>query len=238
MTKTNNISISIVAQTKMALHASKHGYTNPIHGIVLGKNDGGNNLEIVDVVPVCHEAPTKPVVDMALRLTDAYLQKNQKQERLEGARIIGWYTANTNAIISDCGDDELPNAPACKIVASMAESDVEGEFVLLLVTAARLVDHDASLPICTVFERDHHRTYTSRVDDGRVTNGEDENILGEVLSKAVDERVLSSSSADIAIHDYVDHLNDYGKGNWIENGLVNEFVSRMCRELKAQFTIE
>jgi hypothetical protein len=70
------ISISLAAQVKMALHATKHGLSeNQVHGIVLGRTvnsgggDGGTSVavSVTDVVPVCHEAPTKPIVDMALR---------------------------------------------------------------------------------------------------------------------------------------------------------------------------
>ena len=58
--------ISLAAQVKMALHATKHGLSdNQVHGIVLGRTansddgDGGDGWRVTDVVPVCHEAPTK-----------------------------------------------------------------------------------------------------------------------------------------------------------------------------------
>ena len=83
MKSNKQISLSLKSQIKMALHATKYGYSTPIHGIVLGKSsnsdDDGSSLEVLDVVPVCHEVPTKPIVDMALRLTDAYLQQQQQE---------------------------------------------------------------------------------------------------------------------------------------------------------------
>ena len=259
------IALSITAQTKMALHSAKHGFSNPIHGIVLGKTTNDGTLQVVDVVPVCHEVPTKPIIDMALRLTDAYLQQQQqrgeKRSLVEGVKIIGWYTANANAS-SVVDEEELPNTSACRITSSMAENTSDdgngGEFVLLLVSTSRLVDcvkktADASsksnaLPICTVFEKDKSRTFTQKVDDSRVITTSqiidgnaaavDDDIAGAVLSKAM-QQIMSEGSihggdaaggggggakGSIAIYDYVDHLTDCGEGDWIENGLVNEFV--------------
>ena len=183
--------IDLAAQVKMALHATKHGLSdNQVHGIVLGRTvnsgggDGGTSVavSVTDVVPVCHEAPTKPIVDMALRLVDAHLSQSRSPPSEGGVRILGWYTANANA---NCdadaggGDDETetPNPSACRIASSVAEcggnddgDDGDG-FVLLLVSTSRLVNcveslHRAttneddpkeprrrSLPICTVFER-------------------------------------------------------------------------------------
>eukprot|EP00584_Thalassiosira_punctigera_P009120 CAMPEP_0172529830 /NCGR_PEP_ID=MMETSP1067-20121228/3800_1 /TAXON_ID=265564 ORGANISM="Thalassiosira punctigera, Strain Tpunct2005C2" /NCGR_SAMPLE_ID=MMETSP1067 /ASSEMBLY_ACC=CAM_ASM_000444 /LENGTH=248 /DNA_ID=CAMNT_0013313955 /DNA_START=26 /DNA_END=772 /DNA_ORIENTATION=+ len=239
------ITVSITAQTKIALHAAKHAFSDPIHGIVLGKTaDDGGSLNVVDVVPVCHEVPTKPIVDVALRLTDAYLQLQQqhptgKERRasLEGARIVGWYTANANA--SSVGDDEgeLPNPSACRIVASMAEcgannEDGNGEnFVLLLVSTSRLaecvkeVDDASSIttPICKVFEKDKSRAFTQKVDDGRVLNDDVSDVTaGKILSEAMQQ--ISEYSDDGGICDFVDHLADFGEGDWIENRYVNQFV--------------
>jgi hypothetical protein len=170
MTKT--ISISLSAQVKMALHATKHGLSdNQVHGIVLGrsvKNGSGGDGEVsvavsvTDVVPVCHEAPTKPIVDMALRLVDAHLSQSRSPSSYSsssegGARILGWYTANANAEADASGggglgadETETPNPSACRIASSVAEcgenDDDDGDdFVLLLVSTPRLVNCVESL---------------------------------------------------------------------------------------------
>mmetsp|Transcript_6152 Transcript_6152/g.11819 ORF Transcript_6152/g.11819 Transcript_6152/m.11819 type:complete len:261 (-) Transcript_6152:62-844(-) len=257
-----SIIVSITAQTKMALHAAKHGFSNPIHGIVLGRtkstssaanaNANANNLEVMDVVPVCHEVPTKPIVDMALRLTDAYLRQQQNLE--EGVKIIGWYTANANTSTIETNDDdddigELPNSSACRIASSMAEnindSDGNGnaneDFVLLLVSTSRLATcvkedvEDVVLPICKVFEKDKSRAFTLEVDDGRVITsangdgGDDGIMVGrKILSEAMQQ--ISEYSVDGGIFDFVDHLTECGqKGDWIENGFVKQFVLDSAR---------
>jgi hypothetical protein len=165
------ISISFTAQVKMALHATKHGLSdNQVHGIVLGrsvKNGGGDGasvaVAVTDVVPVCHEAPTKPIVDMALRLVDAHLSQSRSSSSLSssspssssagGARILGWYTANANANADTRGGDgetETPNPSACRIASSVAEcggndGNYGEDFILLLVSTSRLVNCVKSL---------------------------------------------------------------------------------------------
>ena len=240
--KVNKISLSLKSQIKMALHATKYGYSTPIHGIVLGKSNTDGSLEIVDVVPVCHEVPTKPIVDMALRLTDAYLQ--QQQER--GLKIIGWYTANSSN--RNNNSEELPNSSACRIASFIAEIDEDGgdNIVLLLVSTSKLVSSmtkqtgtDKVLPIiCNIYEKSSHRTFTQQVNEDRMISSDSLKEGGGNFSTAVEQCLSSLGDADaagggggggknsgIAIYDYVDHLNDGGRGDWIVNDTVNKFVS-------------
>ena len=213
MANKSTISISTVAQTKMALHSIKHGFSNPIHGIVLGKAEG-SSLNIVDAVPVCHEVPTKPIVDMSLRLTDAYLQQQKP-----GVKIVGWYTANANA---STNEDELPNGSACKIASSMAEccSDDNEQFVLLLISTSKLVDYSTTkTTICTVYEKDTRRAFTQKVDDSRVKTDGKEGVVAKAIMQSDDV----STSAEVC--DFVDHLNNGGVGDWLENGKVNKFCA-------------
>ncbi len=241
MTK-RNYTISRLAQMKMAMHATRHGLSNPIHGIVLGKViDGDSTVQVVDVVPVCHEVPTKPIVDMALRLTDAHLSSSSSSStdddssNLEGVQIIGWYTANANASILpiDESKDELPNAPACRIASSMAECDADGsdDVVLLLLSTSQLVKcingGGDCLPVCHVYQRDKSRAFTQRVaKDGVTSTG---NLKSDPLSKAIEEQLgangMRKGGGNVAtgkvICDYVDHLENHGDGDWIENRMVD-----------------
>ena len=246
MKKSNNkISLSLKSQIKMALHATKYGYSTPIHGIVLGKSsnsDDDGSLDVLDVVPVCHEVPTKPIVDMALRLTDAYLQQQQQQQE-QGLKIIGWYTANSNN--NNNSESELPNASACRIASSIAEIDEDGgdNIVLLLVSTSKLVSSMMTkqtgtadnLPICNIYEKSSHRTFTQQVNEDRIISLDSLKGGGGKISTAMEECLWSLGNADaaggggkssgIVIYDYVDHLNDGGRGDWIVNDTVNKFVS-------------
>ena len=245
--------ISQTSQIKMALHATKYGYSTPIHGIVLGNKTDDNELEIVDVVPVCHEVPTKPIVDMSLRLTDAYLQQRLHPGlgdregigdfgRCKSANIIGWYTANAQT--SNDGEDEVPNAPACRIVSSLADSASDNDeggnndFVLLLVSTPKLVFAiknraegklvDKCLPICKIYEKSSHRTYTQQVDESNIESRKSaydiaiamESCLTNIPVDDIGGNLTSSGGEVMTIYDYVDHLEDGGRGDWLENKMV------------------
>ncbi|KAL7500671.1 hypothetical protein ACHAWT_008526 [Skeletonema menzelii] len=212
---TTQISLSSLAETKMALHSAKHGFSSPIHGIVIGKKSGGSDvLEIVDTIPVCHEVPTKPIVDMALRLVDAHLQ----QQGGDDLTIIGWYTSNASTL-----DDEAPNPSACRIASSMSENCQEGgdNFILVMITTSGLLaavskDSDSSLsPLCRVFQRHANtKTFSHEVHSSRITQ---ENDTAYIISKAL--------SKEMPICDFVDHISHYGsedwnKMDWIKNGAI------------------
>jgi len=246
------IALSVTAQTKMALHSTKHCFSNPVHGIVLGRDttEGGETLEVVDVVPVCHEVPTKPIVDMALRLTDAYLRQRQEKGELENVNIVGWYSANADA--NDGGD--VPNPSACRVAAAIAENrsghdeggDGGGKCVLLLVSTPKIAQclRDApdavSSTMCAVFEQDKSRTFTQRVDESRVaiTTTPSSNIdrsrgvLSEAMKMYVSHRLLREDNASyvksVDINDFVDHLTDCGEADWIENRSVNELIAKLA----------
>ena len=141
----SSISLSTVSQAKMALHAARHGHGNPIHGILVGRSSPAS-VEVTDAVPVCHEEPTKPIVDMSLRLVDGHLTiKN------DGTRIVGWYTANANA-----GDD-APGPSARRVASCLSAEEGCGGCVLLAVSSGRIAgclagDGDGG-PICDASRR-------------------------------------------------------------------------------------
>ena len=158
---------------------------------------------------------------MSLRLTDAYLQHQQK-----GVKIVGWYTANANANASD-NNEEMPNGSACKIASSMAEycagaDDTNEQFVLLLISTSKLVDYSttktSTSTICTVYEKDTRRTFTQKVDDSRVVKSDNDGKEG-LIEKAV---ILHNDNM-MEVCDFVDHLENGGVGDWLENDKVNKF---------------
>lgn len=193
---------------------------------------------MTDVVPVCHEVPTKPTIDMALRLVDVHLSQRKNVLDSEGGavRIVGWYTANANANNGD--NDELPNPSACKIVSSIAEcsNDESKDFVLLLVSTSRLVKciegHTTTdcLPICTVFEKSctggvgGTGAFTQKVDDTSITTA---GVVGStrgthLIARAMERQINTNVGDGGFVYDYIDHLEDYVQGgDWIENGLVD-----------------
>lgn len=253
----SGISITPMAQWKMALHATSKPHVNVlsgggqpcihdgvVHGIVLGhrvKSTAGAAaaaMVVTDVVPVCRETPTKPLVDMALRLVEAHLMVKEGEE----TKIIGWYTCSSSSSSRRNGggeeeeeeDASLPNASACRILSSMAESTScdgveQQDFVLLSLSKSKLDNFIMNY-------KNSHR------------NGENDNVKSsmKLLCKAYQWETKSQTLArrnDLAIiaatndnddetkgqeqltkfptvvYDFVDHMNDcdFVDSKWIEN---------------------
>ena len=110
---TNNKKVVVLPQafTEMTLHAMRHSHAT-IHGLLLGTVQA-DRLTVQDAVPVCHGAPTRPLVETVLGLVP------QKE-------IVGWYTAP--ALL----EDTKPGPVALKMVASLVP-DQKTENVTLLV---------------------------------------------------------------------------------------------------------
>lgn len=221
----SSISLSTVSQAKMALHAARHGHGNPIHGILVGRSSPAS-VEVTDAVPVCHEEPTKPIVDMSLRLVDGHLTiKN------DGTGIVGWYTANANA-----GDD-APGPSARRVASCLSSEEGCGGCVLLAVSSGRIAgclagDGDGG-PICDAYEADGKSgAYTRLVDGTRISSEDGGARLGEVIGSAIrssggegeGDVAAGGGAAQLSICDFVDHLDDCGRGDWIENREVGTFV--------------
>lgn len=122
------ISISRTAHAKIMLHLSRHPIT-VIHGILIGSsNDDTKEIDVVDVLPVCHSVPTKPMLDMVLRLSDAAAV----------GEIIGWYSANSRV------GDEGPSAVALKVVETIDHMlHIDGSkklSVLAMINNGKLID--------------------------------------------------------------------------------------------------
>ena len=239
-----SISISLMAQWKMSVHATTRplgggGGTigQTIHGIVLGHRSkstasaAGDNsktsssLVVTNVVPVCRETPTKPIVDMALRLVDAHLMQKEQQ-----TKIIGWYTSSSTAG-NDANEEEdtsLPNASACRILSSIAESacddgaeNEDGPFVLLSLSNSSIVDSfimdqtknnknnsKSPMVVCKAYQWEtKSRTLVRRTN---VVVVMDEETKGQQNR----QKLLPTE-----VYDFVDHMNDcdFVDSKWIEN---------------------
>lgn len=109
---------SKAAYTKMMLHATKNS-TTQIHGILIGTSSS-SSINITDAIPICHSAPTKPIVDMGLRLVQASLDKEE---------IVGWYSGNERA------GDNLPSSVSYKLAAQIQALNEKDAAVLVMINS-------------------------------------------------------------------------------------------------------
>ena len=60
------VRISTIAYVKMYIHASKYPSSSSIGGYLIGSNDDS----IDDVIPVCHNPPIGPILDISASIAD------------------------------------------------------------------------------------------------------------------------------------------------------------------------
>lgn len=96
----------------MILHANQHR-TVSVHGILIGSyDDDGKDaakVNVTGILPVCHEVPTKPLIQTALGLAQSMLEEDNKDRQV----IVGWYTA------PELLSQDKPGPVAQRLVANM-----------------------------------------------------------------------------------------------------------------------
>lgn len=114
----NSVTVAPAAFVSMLLHASKHCH-DPVHGVLIGSFDGNNKVQVKEAVPVCHGAPTQPLVETALALLEQQMDKD--------TNVVGWYTSPRLL------KDDKPGPAALKIVSGLATTAGGKEPALLVV---------------------------------------------------------------------------------------------------------
>ncbi|CAB9509251.1 membrane protein complex subunit 9 [Seminavis robusta] len=119
-----SVEVSAVAAVSMILHAVKHSH-EAVHGVLLGSFSGGQ-VKISEAVPVCHGAPTLPLLETALALIKAADDSSNS--------VVGWYVSPR------LESDERPGPAALKIVAGLASSDDKEKEPALVVLRNKDLD--------------------------------------------------------------------------------------------------
>lgn len=115
--------VSPGASVSVVLHAVKHTH-HQVHGVLLGSfENGGTKVNVEEAVPVCHGAPTKPLLECALSLIES-VNKD--------AVVVGWYVSPRLHM------DERPGPAALKIVSVLATNTNNEEPVLLVLGSGNL----------------------------------------------------------------------------------------------------
>jgi len=117
-TKKSSVEVAPAAVVAMMLHASNHVH-EAVHGILLGKHDN-DKISVTEAVPVCHGAPTHPLVEAALGLVEKLSENKQ-------VVVVGWYVSPR------LFDDDKPGPAALKIVSSLVTTNSDDKEPTLLV---------------------------------------------------------------------------------------------------------
>ena len=222
MTK-SNLSVAPKVHAKMMAHAIRNSHS-VVHGILLGKY--GEELIISDVLPVCHSTPTKPILDMSLRLAEAYCLANDDNENLE---IIGWYTAPEKQV------DESPGPVALKIIRSIASNSESKEPVLICITNN---DVENFLKIEKPNDIDNIGFSVYGKDGGNHWNDlyKVESIKSSIGSWSASNQAAVDVSLDdeLKLYDFEDHVSSGSAGVKDKDWIRNENIGNTLKQRLAQ----
>lgn len=116
------IKISSKAYVKMYLHACKYP-SSCIGGYIIGSNDN----DISDVLPVCHNAPIGPILDIAAGIAD----------NIEtGKKVIGYYCTNTTL-----NDNRLGLYYVPKVIDSISSNN-NNNAILININSNKMSNND------------------------------------------------------------------------------------------------
>uniref|UniRef100_A0A7S2ULT8 MPN domain-containing protein n=1 Tax=Attheya septentrionalis TaxID=420275 RepID=A0A7S2ULT8_9STRA len=228
------VRIAPEAHAMMISHAVQN-VTTQVHGVLLGSFQGGEEeggdvnatptLTITKAVPICHEAPTKPLVDMALLLVEKASPSEQQ--------IVGWYTSNE--VMVQNSREERPHAPALRmasIIGSQLECPRHGGGVLILVrnsgALAKLLvgpddddedDKDLIHNAIQVLGKDSRKQWLQEFQTVESTSESWEKSNALAQSAA-----LKVQSGDIVIQDYVNML-EAPSVQWLENAALSKVIA-------------
>lgn len=178
----------------LVAHAITHRTTS-ISGALVGTY-GNNTVRITNAYPICHETPTKVLVEMSLALVQSSLEEESSKKQ-----IVGWYTA------PELFRDTKPSPVALRIAASLANGDAATSPVLVVLNnegIAKVVEgKEENVPsetIITVYGKDFGEQWmeplTHNVSD---------------FSKAVKAIVTNKNTP---IKDLVDHWEAGTSSEW------------------------
>ena len=218
--KKDSVTIAPQVFALMAGHAASHP-TSPVHGILIGSRKG-DKVTVADAFPVCHENPTKPLVENALSLVQSTLQGNE-----DGHAIIGWFTA------PELLHETKPGPVALRIVANLAAAmgeDGRGEPVLLVVNNESIVE---LLSRAAGSEEENSITVSSTIkafgkDFGMQWMEPIKNlsILDESKAKQTVLSMVSGESDIYIVKDLVDHWQQGAKSEWTSASTLASFSDR------------
>jgi len=232
-----NVVISIIAYTKMVLHAIRNP-TSQVHGILVGVFREGPTLTITDVVPLFHSAPTKPILDIALRLAETSI--NVSKSSLSGvSRVVGLYTANERL-----GDDEQPGQASLRIMGNISKRfgaspettlPVHAEPIIILIQnmglASMIGEGESSQNVIKMFGRDNCKHWIRSIKEEYFTvSNEEGNNIDLLKCIEIVRAACAQDEAKLPMFDFENHM-DYGadsvrKTDWLNNAAVVEFIRR------------
>jgi hypothetical protein len=221
--ETNSTAVSVRIEPEvlalMVGHATSHS-TTTIHGILVGTTTrtttSKNRMTITDAYPICHETPTKVLVETSLSLVQSKLEESSNNhDNRSSQNIVGWYTAPELG-----GDNAKPSPVVLRIVASLAalkDDNTSQQPVLLVLNNDSLVkviqgQLESLDPVVTVYGKDFGNQWLEKLDH-EIDNEEDHPTALELLVRANETKV----------NDLTDHWEAGTNSEWTTATNIRNF---------------
>jgi hypothetical protein len=215
------MSVTIAPQVfaLMAAHAASHP-TSAVHGILIGSRKG-DTVTVADAFPVCHENPTKPLVETALALTQSILEDNKGSNN---HAIVGWFTA------PELLHETKPGPVALRIVANLAAAMGDEEPVLLVLNNESIVE---------LLIADENENLSNSMTASRTIQGFGKDFgmqwMEPIANLTVTDEskttkaVIAMLNEDKEIHivkDLVDHWEEGASSEWTSASSLKSFANK------------
>lgn len=202
------VAMSPLAFTMIAMHSSSYP-TKQVHGVLIGSSKGSNVLNVTDALPICHESPTKPLVEAALAISMSSLDGSSS------SKIVGWYS------VPELIGDEKPSAADLRIVAGL-EGVVETTPILVTVSKSALEKLASSSgrgggeeQLLAAYGKDFGKQWK-------------EKLPASISSKESATKVAQAASAsgEKCVYDLVDHWLDSSSREWPRTTGLQEIIKK------------
>lgn len=204
-----SVTVAPTAVVSMMLHAAKHVH-DPVHGVLMGSYGSDNKLSVDQAIPVCHGAPTHPLVETALALIESVHEDATLV-------VVGWYVSPRLL------KDDRPGPAALKIVSSLGSSNGSNnkEPALLVVRNDELdkliaEGSEAALDsVVKAFGKDFGKQWLEPLS------------LSFSNKSGTAKSVQSAFAEKIPVMDLVDHFaGDPRTSKWPNNDSLTRFVKQ------------
>mmetsp|Transcript_32494 Transcript_32494/g.90493 ORF Transcript_32494/g.90493 Transcript_32494/m.90493 type:complete len:204 (+) Transcript_32494:103-714(+) len=192
--------VSPLAFTMIAMHSLTYP-TAQVHGILIGSLQG-STVKVVDALPVCHESPTKPLVESALAMSLSSLQ--------DGSTIVGWYS------VPELVGDGKPGAAELRIAAGLeavAKNPVLVTVSKIAVEKLATADDLSGEELLEAFGKDFGKQWKER-------------LVASISSKESSARAVQALLGEKCLYDLVDHWLAPSSTEWPRTAELQEKIKK------------
>ncbi|KAJ1959949.1 hypothetical protein GGI12_004071 [Dipsacomyces acuminosporus] len=201
--------VSSLAYSKAILHCAKYP-SEAVHGLVLTEKKD-DKVRAVDVVPIAHNwTQLTPMFDVALQQVSIYA----KSKKLT---IGGYYVA-----YEDTAELQLSASGSLLAKAVLAIN----ENAVALVIDAKKLTPESTVPALVPYVYDSDSQWKEQSDAFSASSEKGAKGLKFVLENngvLAAAKKLVAERAEIALHDFDEHLNDVSI-DWLQNSVLNERI--------------